>query len=183
MIHEKIQKYHFGILGKGAPNNDIISKQSTSSDWPTRSMSAQCMGSAYISGSSFLAQRKLVSRRASTRDTVTCMAPAISDGRHGIFRPKELTAQQKRMTENKAKRMGTRSQPRACNTAKKPISRGTATNSRVNITNRGLGPSRGPPCWDEGKSACAWRPVESRETKIAPTLPGRAGEVNQCEVV
>lgn len=52
------------------------------------------------------------------------------------------------------------------------------------MTRLGLGPACCPlcPCSDEGKSDCACSAVESRETNIAPTPPGRPEPVDQQDV-
>lgn len=53
------------------PNSDTISKQRTRSSWPIKSIRAECIGSAYISGSSFFDHRKLVRAPAMKSEAVT----------------------------------------------------------------------------------------------------------------
>jgi hypothetical protein len=53
------------------PNACTISKHTTKSNCPTRSINAECIGSAYISGSRFLDQRKLVRALARMSDVDT----------------------------------------------------------------------------------------------------------------
>lgn len=67
----KIQSAEDTLERTCTPNNDTISKQRTRSSWPIKSIRAECIGSAYISGSSFLDHRKLVRALAMKSEAVT----------------------------------------------------------------------------------------------------------------
>jgi len=68
-------------------------------------------------------------------------------------------------------RKGKFSHPTACTTTRKIISTGRVTSRRVIITSLGEGCREFLDC--EIDSAAACRAVDSRDTKIEPTLPGR----------
>jgi hypothetical protein len=143
--------YH--LYDTGTPSKDTISKHSTSNSCPMRSIRAEWIGRAYISGSLSLDHRKLVSSRAMNRDAAT--------------------AQQKKRREKATKVNGIRSHPSARRMLRKMTSTGRVTIMRVIITKRGLAsrvPGRG---LDPLAKAAACSEVESRETKIEPTAPGR----------
>ena len=61
----------FHVMALPPLSNEIISKQRTSIVWPTRSMRAEWIGRAYMSGSKPRFQSKLVSRWAIETDTKT----------------------------------------------------------------------------------------------------------------
>jgi len=83
------------------------------------------------------------------------------------------TAQQKNITENIANRIG---HPSQCNVARNITSTGMVMSSRVIMTSFGLGSSpRNPDMLDVGNNAAACKAVDSRETKMEPTLPGKPG--------
>lgn len=56
---------------RGIPRCERISKQTTRRSWPMRSTSAECIGNAYMSGSRFRFQRKLVRAWARKSDATT----------------------------------------------------------------------------------------------------------------
>lgn len=119
-----------------------------------RSMSAECIGSAYMSGSSLRAHRKFVNARA--------------------MRSEEDTAMQKNSTENATNINGSFSHPSPARTLRKIISTGSVTTSSVIITSVDDG-SGAPLTAAPGvsASAAACRRVDSRDVNIAPTAPGR----------
>jgi hypothetical protein len=73
------------------------------------------------------------------------------------------------------KRRGNFSHPTACKMTRKIISTGRVTSRRVIMTSFGEGCRELLGC--EIGSAAACRAVDSRDTKIEPTLPGRPAEI------
>ena len=66
----------YGFDPTDTPMTDTSSKHATRRSWPTRSISAECTGSAYMSGSKPRDHRKSVRYRATTRDINTCSKEA-----------------------------------------------------------------------------------------------------------
>lgn len=85
---------------------------------------------------------------------------------------RRLTAQQKNKTENAANTIGRRSHPSKCKVMRNMISKGSVTNRSVSITSLALGPCESlEPVGDFSSDEC--KAVDSRDTKIDPTPPGR----------
>lgn len=133
---------------KFVPKSETISKHNTRSSCPTRSIRAEWMGSAYVSGSRPLDHNKLVKNRATISEV--------------------KTAQQKNITDNMANMIGNFSHPNARRIERNKISIGIVIRTNVIITSFGDGSLL---CRDVFADA-ACRAVESRETNIDPTLPG-----------
>jgi len=148
--HQKIRLHHpapvTATILTLAPSACTISKHTTSSNCPTRSMSAECTGSAYISGSRPVDQRYDVRRCATRSDIVTCRvqpsASVISQlgrNKRGRKGKKGHTAQKKNTIENATNRAGRWSHPSARMVPRKAISIGRVTSRSVVVTSCMLG--------------------------------------------
>lgn len=163
-----------------APNSWTISKQMTNNIWPMRSMSAECTGSAYISGSRFFVHKYSVSNRAITSDmrTYKCQVNQTFVKEDNL----ELTAKKKKTTDSPMKRNGSWSHPSPWMTARNITSTGRVTKSRVIVTSFVLGgeifllwESRADVGVMERAAACS--DVDRRDTRIEPTLPGNPAKM------
>jgi hypothetical protein len=128
----------YDFMRTRAPSNCTISKQMTSNSWPMRSIRAEWIGNAYISGSSCFVHRKSVSIRAMTSDMRTYR---IRRQYGACFKEKECehTAKKKNTTDSAMKRNGSCNHPRPRITARKTISTGRVTKSSVIVTSFVLG--------------------------------------------
>ena len=76
-VKERVTQVFIGAGGSmscdlsGMPRCERISKQTTRRSWPMRSTSAECIGNAYMSGSRFRFQRRLVRAWARKSDAMT----------------------------------------------------------------------------------------------------------------
>jgi len=101
------------------PKSETISKHNTRSNCPIRSIRAEWMGRAYVSGSRPLDHRKLVNHRATTNEV--------------------KTAQQKNNTDNIANMMGNFNHPKARRVQRNKISMGIVMTVNVTMTSFGEG--------------------------------------------
>ena len=143
---------------------------------------------AYVSGSYPLDQRKFVRYLAIEREAPTCRDfVRVQDEnedqlvcRRGYEGGEGLTVTQKNKTKNAINKNGISSHPTPLNTAKKPISIGSATRKSVPMTSFKLGflPPSSRLFVDveangRAEDAIEWRDVEIREIRIEPTPPGK----------
>lgn len=175
MLSASKQDYYHVRCSTCPPNSDTISKHNTSNNWPTRSIIAEWIGKAYISGSFLIDHNQLVSRRAITSEVKTCSQNNTLSldiiAQRNIDMKMTLTAQQKNSIENTINIAGTCSHPTDFKTTRNTISTGRVIRRSVSMTRRPLGWLWG--CSKGLGSTAAWRAVERRETKMEPAAPGR----------